>query len=60
VRIEPLRVIVQGDAVVVEQAARWQAATEPMRVASAFRVRDGRVASVVRYADLAEAESASR
>jgi ketosteroid isomerase-like protein len=41
---------------VVEQTARWRtesgALTEPQTVASVFRVVDGRVSSVVRYADL--------
>jgi hypothetical protein len=47
----------RGEVVVVEQLARWPAATdlaEPsqLRVASAFLVRDGRVTRVARFADV--------
>jgi ketosteroid isomerase-like protein len=61
VTIEPLQVIEDGALVVVEQRATWQAASdEPQVVASVFVVRDGRVASVVRYPSLADALKASR
>jgi hypothetical protein len=49
------------DALAVEQTARWLtesgALTDPQTVASVFRVVDGRVASVMRYADLETALS---
>ena len=45
----------------VEQTARWRTdsgeLTQPQTVASVFRVVDGRVSKVVRYADLAAALS---
>ena len=60
-RSKPLQVIDDGDSVIVEQRATWQAASdEPQVVASVFGVRDGRVASVVRYPSLADALKASR
>ncbi len=54
VRLEPLRVVPRGGVVVVEQTATWDDADPdpPAVVASVFVVRDGRVASVVRYDDL--------
>jgi ketosteroid isomerase-like protein len=61
ITIEPLQVIDDGDSVIVEQRATWQAASdEPQVIASVFGVRDGRVASVVRYPSLADALTASR
>jgi len=54
VRLEPLRIVPRGESVVVEQAATWEDADPdpPAVVASVFTVRNGRVASVVRYDDL--------
>jgi ketosteroid isomerase-like protein len=58
---------VRGDgdgALIVEQAAVWQAEngelTQPRTVASLFRVRRGRVASVIRYPDVGSAQAAAR
>jgi ketosteroid isomerase-like protein len=52
-------VAADGTVVVVEQSARWRAEDgslgEPQAAASVFRVRDGRVSSVIRYSDLASA-----
>src|SRR5215207_7062391 len=61
VRIEPLQVVERGgESIVVEQRATWQAASNGHHtVASVFVVRDGRVASVIRYASLAEALDAT-
>src|SRR5437588_143819 len=64
VRLQPARVFARGDVVVVEQSARWpsEPGAEPgesQMVASLFRVRDGRVASVIRHADLAAAIEAA-
>src|SRR5215470_8703061 len=52
VRMTPRRVFARGDLVVVEQGAVWPGETVEQTVASAFRVRDGKVSSVVRYADV--------
>ena len=62
--LEPRQTFIRDNAVVVEQAARWQLpgstdAAEPETVASVFVVRDGRIASVSRYADLAAALAAA-
>ncbi len=53
----------RDDTVVVEQRATWQipgteTADSPHTVASVFVVKDGRVASVIRHADLASALAA--
>jgi ketosteroid isomerase-like protein len=59
VRLEPRRTFSGDHAVVVEQLAQWRTETgeltEPQVVASVFRVRDGKVESVIRHADLASA-----
>jgi ketosteroid isomerase-like protein len=55
IRLEPISLQTQGAAVVVEQDARWLDDTEPQRVASVFRVRDGLVTSVIRYPDVTTA-----
>jgi len=62
VRLKPRRIFHQADAVVVEQEAEWRSATTgqvtgSQPVASFFVVRDGLVASVLRYEDLADAMS---
>ena len=58
IHLEPARVFHEANTVVVEQMAEWQAGGE-QTVASLFVVREGLVASVVRYPDLAEALRAS-
>ena len=65
IRLVPYRTFHRDDTVVVEQGATWQRSeagttTEPQTVASVFIVKDGRVASVVRHADLTSALEASR
>jgi hypothetical protein len=64
IQLEPYRTYHRDNTVVVEQGARWQTceagtSAEPQTVAAVFVVKDGRVASVVRYADLASALAAS-
>jgi ketosteroid isomerase-like protein len=64
IRMEPYQIYHRDNTVVVEQGARWQPpeagiTTEPQTVATAFVVKDGRVASIVRYPDLASALEAS-
>jgi ketosteroid isomerase-like protein len=64
IRLVPTRVFHRDGTVVVEQEAEWSAADtgetyERQVVASVFVVRDGLVASVVRYPDLAEAVRAA-
>lgn len=64
IRLEPQRVFHHADTVVVEQQAEWRSAdtgevTGSQTVASILVVRDGRIASVVRYDDLADALSAA-
>ena len=64
IHLEPYQTFHRDSTVVVEQGASWQrpgpgTTTEPQPVASVFIVKDGRVASVVRYADLASALEAS-
>jgi ketosteroid isomerase-like protein len=60
IRLTPLRVFHRDDTVVVQQEAEWRSAetglvTGDQTVSSIFVVRDGRVTSVVRYADLTDA-----
>jgi hypothetical protein len=60
IHLEAGRVFLRGDRVVVEEQARWRSAetgllSEPQTVASAFLVRDHRVARVVRHPDLTAA-----
>jgi ketosteroid isomerase-like protein len=60
IHIEPKRIFHRGNTVVVDQAATWhitggRGPAEPQAVASVFVVRDGRVSSVIRHADLASA-----
>ncbi len=64
IRLEPGRVFRRAGTVVVEQSARWRSAetgrmSDSQDVACVFLVRDGRVASVVRYSDLASALQAA-
>jgi ketosteroid isomerase-like protein len=59
VHLEARDVYGRQEVVVVDQAGRWRSAegqlTDPQDVASVFRIRDGRVSSVIRYPDLASA-----
>jgi ketosteroid isomerase-like protein len=59
IQLEPVRWQAQGTRVVVEQSGRWRTPegkmTEPQTVASVFGIQDGKVSSVIRYADLAVA-----
>jgi len=64
IRLELYQTFHRDSTVVVEQGASWRGpepgtTTEPQTVASVFIVKDGRVASVLRYADLAAALEAS-
>lgn len=64
IHLAPHRFFHVGETVVAEQEAAWTSmdtgeATPPQIVASVFIVRDGRVASVVRYDNLAHALSAA-
>jgi len=55
IRLEPISLHTRGEAVLVEQHASWPGDAGPQPVASVFRVRDGRVTSVIRYPDVAAA-----
>ncbi|MDP8951575.1 MAG: nuclear transport factor 2 family protein [Actinomycetota bacterium] len=60
IRLEPRRILRQADTVIVEQEAEWRSpetgqVTGSQTVASVFVIHDGRVASLSRYDDLAEA-----
>jgi ketosteroid isomerase-like protein len=59
IRLEPGRLFQQGDVVVVEQRAQWRAADgtlgELQPAATVFRLRDGRITSILRYPDLTTA-----
>jgi hypothetical protein len=64
VRLEPRRIFHRADAVVVKQVAEWRSpdtgqVTGSQPVVSFFAVRDGLVARVLRYDDLADAMSAA-
>jgi hypothetical protein len=63
ITLEPRRVYGRDETLVVEQSAQWRAAdgtlTQPQTVASVFRVRDGLVAAVLRYDDVAAALQAA-
>lgn len=59
-RLEPLRWFHREDSVVVEQRTTWragetEAAGAPLVVATAFRVRDGRVLRIARFDGVPEA-----
>ncbi|HET7273020.1 MAG TPA: nuclear transport factor 2 family protein [Rubrobacter sp.] len=60
VHLEPRRIFHEADTMVVEQEAEWRTpesgeSNGAQTVVSVFVVRDGLVASVVRYPDVAEA-----
>lgn len=64
IRLDPRRVFARNETVVVEQEAEWRdagtgAVTGRDAVASVFVVRDGRVAQVARYPNLAQALEAA-
>ena len=64
IRLEPRRVFHRADTVVVEEKAEWRSSEtgeliENRTVGSVFVVRDGRLARVVRYDDLAGALQAA-
>ncbi|WP_433049143.1 nuclear transport factor 2 family protein [Dactylosporangium sp. CS-033363] len=61
IRLSPLSYHPAGPgAMVVEQDARWNDDGEPARVATLFRVRDGRIALAHRFASLHEALAAAQ
>jgi hypothetical protein len=64
IQLEPLRWFPRGGDVVVEERARWQSPDsgklgEPITLASAFHVADGRVRSVIRYESVEAALAAT-
>jgi len=63
VTLEPRRRYGRDGTFVVEQTAQWRSAngqlTPTQTVASVFRIRDGRVAAVLRYDDVAAALQAA-
>jgi ketosteroid isomerase-like protein len=58
VRLMPQRCYANGATVVVEQLGLWPG-TEPQIVASVFRIEDGKVARVIRHADVRSALDAA-
>ncbi len=54
IRLTPVRVLPgpSGDAVIVEQDARWVSDAQVHRLVSVFRVRDGKIAGVLRFPDV--------
>jgi hypothetical protein len=58
VRMEPGRVLADGDTVVVEQQAQWPGSA-PQQVASQFVVRGGKVQRVLRFESLDDARRAA-
>jgi hypothetical protein len=63
IRLEPSCLYACEGTIVVAQLARWQAGDgepgEPLPAATVFRVRDGCVASVIRYDELGHALEAA-
>ncbi len=64
IRLEPQRWFGRADRVVVEQIARWLDAEtgdlgDPILLATAFTVSDGRISRLARYPDLPTALAAS-
>ena len=59
----PVRWFARGDVVVVEQDAAWRgpegAAGSAQRLATAVRLRDGKIASIARYGNIGEALTTS-
>ena len=60
IRLESRQIYASGDAVVVEQAARWpdpdgDGLTEPRTVFTAFQVTDGQITRILRFDTLAAA-----
>ena len=56
IQLQPVRFVERDGLVVVEQSAQWKTPegglTEPQAAASVFRLLNGKVDSVLRYADL--------
>jgi ketosteroid isomerase-like protein len=63
IQLEPVQTYGRDGTIVVAEVARWQPTDGPLgegqSVATVFRVRDGRVASVIRYDDLPSAFAAA-
>lgn len=62
IRLEPMRIFLREDTLVTEQSAQWRDAgqgTGEQVVASVFVVREGQVASVLRYDNLSDALKAA-
>lgn len=58
ISLRPTRWFCGAGGAVVEQDARWtdvDGLTEPTRLATAFRMRDGRISGVLRHPDTADA-----
>lgn len=64
IAMQPVRWFARGDVVVVEQVAEWHApnggdVTSSQRLATAFTVRDGKIAGIYRYGNIGEALTTS-
>jgi hypothetical protein len=63
IQLDPRRSFVSEHGVVVEQSVQWDDAdgglTEPQLVGTVFRLREGKIESVVRYADVRTALDAA-
>jgi ketosteroid isomerase-like protein len=63
IQLEPRRIFARGSTVVVEQSARWRADggtfSAAQAAATVFRVDQDKVASVMRYSDIAAALQAA-
>ena len=55
IRLDPVRWFCGSGCAVVEQDARWAADDGPTRLATAFRLHDGRISAVLRHPDTADA-----
>lgn len=54
IRLDPVRWFCGPDGAVVEQDARWSGG-DPTRLATVFRIRDGRISAVLRHPATADA-----
>ena len=59
ITLEPLRAWPRGDAVVVEQEARWDADPAVHEVFTVFTLRGRRIAAIARFDDMEEALEAA-
>ena len=59
VTMAPVRWFARGDIVVVEQDAAWRGPSSAQRIATAFQVRDGKIAGIARYGNIGEALTTS-